>query len=197
MWYWFFKILFTPIFKIFFRLKVEGLENLPKKTNFIIVANHRSYLDALVVMVAIPKKINVIAMRLLYKIWWLRWFLNINGALPCGSASQKAAELLMKNKNVGLFPEGGISPDGKLMEFRRGAALLAIKTGRPIVPCAILGTFEAFPLGAKFPRFTPLKVKIAKPVYMLKEIDDVIEDIYLQEGMLRVRNIIKEMLNAG
>ena len=177
-------------------MKVEGSENLPKKNNFIIVANHNSYLDAMVMMIAIPKRIYPIAMRILYKVGWLRWFLEINGALSCGSASKKAMNLLLQNKNVGIFPEGGISHEGKLMEFRRGAALLAIKTGRPIVPCAILGTYEALSMHAKFPKFVPLRVKISKPVYLLKEYEDIIEDIYLQEGMFKIRNIIKEMLNA-
>ena len=173
------------------------MENLPKKSNFIIVANHNSYLDPLVMMAAIPQRICPIAMRILYKVGWLRWFLEINGALSCGSASEQAMNLLLHNKNVGIFPEGGISHKGCLMEFRRGAALLAIRTGRPIVPCAVLGTFEALPIHAKFPKFVPLKVKVGKPVYLLKEWDDVIEDRYLQDGMFKVRKVIEDMLNAG
>lgn len=197
MWYWLFKGIFTPVFKLFFKLKVEGLENLPQKSNFIIVANHNSYLDPLVMMVAIPQRIYAIAMRMLYKMKWLRWFLEINGALSAGSASEKAMNLLLRNKNVGIFPEGGISHNGELMEFRRGAAQLAIRTGRPVVPCAILGTFKALPVTSSIPKFVPLKVKIGKPVYLLKEFQDVIEDIYLQDGIFKIRNIIKEMLNAG
>ncbi|MGD0335846.1 MAG: lysophospholipid acyltransferase family protein [Candidatus Omnitrophota bacterium] len=197
MWYWIFKTFFTPIFKLFFRLKVEGLENLPKKSNFIIVANHNSYLDPLVMMVALPVKVHCIAMRMLYGIPLLKWFLHVSEALPGGSASNKALELLLKNRNVGIFPEGGVSHEGKLLEFRRGAALLAIKTGRPIVPAAILGTFEAYPITAKLPKLFPLKVKVGRPIYMLKEMEDIIEDIYLQEGMFKVRNAIKGMLDAG
>jgi 1-acyl-sn-glycerol-3-phosphate acyltransferase len=197
MWYWIFKAFFTPIFKLFFGLKVEGLENLPTKSNFIIVANHNSYLDALVMMVALPVKVHCIAMRMLYRIPLLKWFLHVNEALPEGSASNKALELLLKNRNVGIFPEGGVSHEGKLLEFRRGAALLAIKTGRPIVPAAILGTFEAYPITARLPKLFPLKVKIGKPVYMLKEMEDIIEDIYLQEGTFKLRNAIKGMLDAG
>ena len=108
-----------------------------------------------------------------------------------------AISLLTENNNIGLFPEGGISRDGMLREFRRGMALLALKTGRPIVPCAILGTYEALPLGAKFPKFVPIKLRIGKPRYFLKEFEDIIDDIYLQEGIFKVRNTIKEMLNAG
>lgn len=173
------------------------MENIPQKTNFIVVANHSSFLDALLVMVAIPKKIHCIALRDLYRVTWMRWVFKITETLPSGSASQEAINLLMKNKNVGLFPEGGVSRDGKLKEFRRGAALLAIKTGRPIVPCAILGTFEALPFAAKFPKLLPTKVNIGKAKYLLREFEEVIDDVYLQEGILKIRNTIQEMIYAG
>lgn len=197
MWYWIFRTIFIIIFKLCFRLKAQGLSNLPKKTNFIIVANHTSFLDALLVMAAVPRKIHCIALRGLYRIFWLKWFLRAVETLPSGSASKGAIELLHKNKNVGLFPEGGRSHDGKLREFRRGAALLALKTGRPIVPCAILGAYEVFPRSRTFPRFFPVKVMIGKPKYLLKEHVDIIEDIRLQEGMHKVRNAIEEMLYGG
>lgn len=176
---------------------MEGLENLPQKNNFIVVANHASFLDPLVIKAAIPKKIHCLVLRSLYGIFGLSLFLKLEEALPTGSSSEKAVSLLMQDKIVGLFPEGGRSYDGKLREFKTGAALLALKTGRPIVSCAILGAYDAFPRGANLPKLFPIKVKIAKPIYFLKEFTDVIDDLYLQEGILRVKNTIQEMLNAG
>jgi len=170
---------------------------LPPKTNFIVVANHFSYMDTLVIGAAIPKKTYWIAFRGLYRIFWLRWFFRLIDALPAGSISEQAVSLLAEGKNVGLFPEGSISRDGSLREFRRGAALLAIKTGRPIVPCAILGTFQALPRTSYFPRFfIPIKAKIGAPIYLLKEFDDMIDDLYLQDGIAKIRNAIQEMLYA-
>lgn len=197
MWYWIFRAVFIVIAKFFFRLKAEGLENIPQKSNFIIVANHASHLDPLLIMAAVPKKIHCIALRRLYKIFWIGQFLRMIEALPIGSSSRKALELLEQNRNVGLFPEGRVSPDGKLMDFRRGAALLAFKTGRPIVPCAVFGAYEAFPLKAKSLKFLPIKIKIGKPIYILKEFGDVIEDVLLQEGIFKVRNAVKEMMLGG
>ncbi len=171
---------------------------MPGKGNYIVVANHCSYLDPLAVEVSIPKKIYCLAERYLYRTPLLRWYLKLNETVPTGKgSSKKAVSLLADNKIVGLFPEGRISKDGRLKNFRRGAALLAAKTGRPIVPCAILGTFEALPYKAGFPKFVPIKVKIGKPIYILKEFDEVIDDVYLQEGIIRIRNSIREMLDAG
>lgn len=182
---------------MFFKLKVEGLENIPWKTNFIIVANHNSFLDSVLIMSAVPKKIYCIALRDIYKFQWLGWFLRLIDTLPSGSSSEKAVNILLQNKNIGLFPEGGVSRDGKLKEFRRGAALLSFKTGRPIVPCAVIGTFESLPFGKTIPRLVRLKVKIGKPIFMLKEFDEIIDDLYLEKGIFRVRNSVKEMLHAG
>jgi 1-acyl-sn-glycerol-3-phosphate acyltransferase len=198
MWYWIFRAVFMIILKLFFRFKVEGLENLPQKTNFIVVANHTSFLDPLCIMVAIPRKIHCIVARYLYRIWWLRWFLRKTETIATGSSSKEAISLLEKNKVVGLFPEGSISRDGKLRKFRRGVALLAKMTGRPVVPCAIVGAYKVLPWWARFPKlFLPLKVKIASPIYLLKEFNEAIDDLSLQQGTLRIRRAIEELLNAG
>ncbi|HOW42859.1 MAG TPA: lysophospholipid acyltransferase family protein [Candidatus Omnitrophota bacterium] len=196
MWYFIFRFTSNFVLRIFFRLKVEGIEYLPKKTNFIIVSNHTSFLDPVVIGACIPHKIYCIALRDLFKDRFFRWAFRKLDALPSGSSAPIAIQLLRENKNVGLFPEGGISRNGQLKEFRSGAAVLAYKTGRPIVPCAISGTFQALPFGARIPRLVRIRVKIGKPVYLLKEFDDIIDDIKLQEGINRVRTTISEMLNA-
>jgi 1-acyl-sn-glycerol-3-phosphate acyltransferase len=197
MWYGIFRTIFLVILKLCFRFKVEGEENLPRKSNFILAANHNSFMDGVVLGAAIPQRVYWIILRQLFAVGPLRWFFRRIDALASGTASEKAIALLMQDKNVGVFPEGGISRNGELREFRRGAALLAIKTGRPIVPCAILGTFQALPFGRWFPRFAPIKVKIGKPHYLLKDFSDIVDDIEMQEGMNRIRNSIKELINAG
>ncbi|MDD4953285.1 MAG: lysophospholipid acyltransferase family protein [Candidatus Omnitrophica bacterium] len=198
MWYWVFRGISLVILKVFFRLKVEGLENIPKKSNFIIVANHSSYLDPFVVGAAIPQKVYWIAWKHFYKRLITKWFMQKTDTLPAaGNSSEKAVFLLMENKNVGLFPEGRRSFDGKVGEFRRGAALLALKTGRPIVPCSILGAYEALPRGAKFPRLRQIKIKIGRPKYLFKEFEDIVDDLYLEDGIFQIRNTIREMIYAG
>jgi 1-acyl-sn-glycerol-3-phosphate acyltransferase len=196
MFYWIARSLIIFVLKLLFGFQVEGLENLPQKSNFIVVANHASFLDPAVIGAAIPKKIHWIALKGIYNVAGLNWFMRKIGTLPTGSSSERAVRLLMQNKNIALFPEGTRTFDGSIREFRRGAALLAIKTGRPILPCAILGTYEVLPRTAKFPRLHPIKVKVGKPKYLLKEFGDVIDDMYLQDGIFKISNTIKEMLYA-
>lgn len=197
MWYLIFRALTIFISKVFFRLKVEGLENLPQKTNFIVVANHASYLDPFVIGAAMPKRIYWLALRNFYQVPFIKWFMRQTETLPEGKASERLVRLLSKNKSVGLFPEGTRSPNGRLMEFRRGAALLALRTGRPVVPCAILGAHEALPVRANFPKFVPITVRIGQPQYLLKELEDTVDDVYLQEGTFRIQKSIQDMINAG
>jgi 1-acyl-sn-glycerol-3-phosphate acyltransferase len=197
MWYWSVRIVARVIFKVFFRLKVEGLENLYRRNNFIIIANHASFLDPFVLAAAIPYKIHYLASRGLYKVPFVKWALCKLEATPTGSCSEKAVQYLLDGKNVGLFPEGGCSRDGKMREFRRGAALLAHKTGRPVIPCALLGTFEALPVKEKWPKFITIKLKIGTPICLLKEYDDLIDDIFLQEGVFRIKKAVKELVDAG
>ena len=180
MWYWFFRGLFWVILKLFFKFQVDGVENMPQNTNFIVVANHTSFLDSVAVGCAVPKKIYWLVARELFNLSWLTWFLQKVETVPVGESSEKGIELLSRNRNIGLFPEGACSLDGKLREFHSGVALLAIKTGRPIIPCAVLGTFEALPRDAKWPKTRPIKVRIGKPIYLLKEFDRIIDEISLQ-----------------
>jgi len=198
MLYWVFKAIFLVILKIFYRVKLEGLENLPKRTNFILVSNHASWLDSLFFVAFLPKKIYGIAARYLYRFAFLRWFLKAIDAIPTRNSSEKSISLLKNNKIIGLFPEGGCTRDGKLRKFRKGAAFLALKTGIPLVPCAILGTYQAYPIKARFPKlFMPISIKFGKPICLLKEFDHIIDDVSLQDGTAKIKNSIMEIINAG
>lgn len=198
MWYWLYRPFVIIIMRLCFKLKVDGAENIPEKTNFIVVANHTSFLDPFIIGAAIPQRIFWIAGQELYRPFFVRWFMRSTETLPVGrGASEKLLYLIKRNKNVGIFPEGARSRDGKLREFRKGASILALKTGRPVVPCAITGAYEAYPPKAKFPKFLPVKIKIGKPKYFLKEFEEVIDDIFLQNGIFIMKTRIEEMLNDG
>ena len=193
MYYEIFKIICKFILVVFFRLKSEGKDNIPTKSNYIVIANHTSFLDPVIVSVCFSQKIYWLAARDLYKIPFLKWFFNKSGAFSVGSASKYGESFLNSGKNVGVFPEGICSRDGKLKTFRTGAVLLAYKTGRPIVPCIISGAYEALPWGNKIPKFKKLRLKIGKPVYFLKETEEKINDIRLQKGVEALKSVMEEL----
>ncbi len=80
------------------------------------------------------------------------------------TALKRALEVLQDGALLIIFPEGGISPDGRLRPFHRGAALLAARSGAPLVPIAITGTRDALPLGRRVPRLRPITVRVGTPI---------------------------------
>jgi long-chain acyl-CoA synthetase len=170
----FFLLVIKAIVRIFFRLKVKGLEHLPEKGPYIIAANHTSYLDGFTVIAALPLK----SFRDLYsiglKIYFtgrLGFFARLAHVIPIdrevylSSALQMASYVLRKGKALMVFPEGGRSYDGELMEFKKGVGILALELNIPVIPAYIKGTFEALPRGKMWPKFTEVKITFGKPLY--------------------------------
>jgi 1-acyl-sn-glycerol-3-phosphate acyltransferase len=134
----------------FIRTEVIGLEKLDPRRNYVLVANHASYMDTPVVSANIPLQFRFFAKRALFSIPLLGTHLGRAGHFPVDrgnpraslkSMAEGAKAIAARNVSVLLFPEGGRSPD-HLQEFKEGAAYIAIKAGVPAVPLAILGTRE-------------------------------------------------------
>lgn len=167
--------LVRTITKIFFRFKVDGIENIPEKGPFIITPNHASYLDAFMVAPALPTS----SFRDLYTIGIQNYFtgkfreplaklahvIPIDPETYLNRALQMASYILRNRKSLLIFPEGGRSFDGELMEFKKGVGILSLELDVPVIPAYIRGSFEALPRSAKWPNFTEIKVSFGKPLY--------------------------------
>ncbi len=116
----------------------------------VVMANHQSLLDIPVLIVTMPGQGRFMAKRALFHIPVFGWALAAGGFIPvdrtdrrrAGETFSAAADRLRRGASVFVFPEETRSRDGRLLPFRRGGFLLAIKTGAPIVPAGIRGTFE-------------------------------------------------------
>lgn len=179
MFYIIAKIIFLNIFKLFFRLKVIDQQNIPQNGPFIIVANHSSLLDPIILGISVKPKVIFIAAAYLFKINWLGYLLWIANTIPIHrennknniKSTKKALKILEQGGVLGIFPEGGVVDRQKdNLPIKRGAAYLATKTGVPIVPIKIKGTDKVLPRGAKFIRsFNKVEVEIKKPIYCPKQ----------------------------
>lgn len=161
--------------KIFFSLKTEGLGNIPEQGPYIITPNHASYLDAFAVVSGIPSK----AYKDLYTLGIQEYFTGRSGksfarlanVIPIdqekylNKALQMSSYVLRKGKSLLIFPEGGRSFDGELMEFKKGVGILALELNIPVIPAYIEGSFEALPRRAKWPKFKQIKVVFGKPLF--------------------------------
>jgi len=187
------KIKFLIIFKLFFRLKVTGQQNIPQDGPFIIVANHSSLLDPIILGVSIKPKIIFVAAAYLFKIGWLGYLLRKANSIPVQrendiKAIKQSLKILQQGGVLGIFPEGGIDRQKNNLPVRAGAAYLATKVGVPIVPIKIKGADKVLPRGAKFIRsLNKIEVEIKKPIFCSrhtnkdKEIIKRVVESYIKE----------------
>ena len=136
------------ISRILFRVELRGLENLPAEDRLLIVANHESFLDGLLLGLFIPKKATFVVHSTVLKNWWFRQFLRLTPHLAVDPASpyamKKVIKLLEAGKNVVIFPEGRITITGSLMKVYDGPGFVAAKTGATILPVRIDGAAESY-----------------------------------------------------
>jgi 1-acyl-sn-glycerol-3-phosphate acyltransferase len=169
------KIKFLIIFKLFFRLKVTGQQNIPQDGPFIIVANHSSLLDPVILVVSIKPKIIFVAAAYLFEIRWLGYLLRKANSIPVQrendiKAIKQALKILQQGGVLGIFPEGGIDRQKDDLPIKAGAAFLATRVGVPIVPIKIKGADKALPRGAKFIRsLNKIEVEIKKPIFCSRQ----------------------------
>ena len=128
---------------IWYRIKVEGKENLPKEGGYLFVSNHRSNADPVLVGMQSKKQFCFLAKQELFQHGIAGWLLRKLGAIAIDrgtgdlSPLQELAQRLENGENALIFPEGTRSKDGSLLRFKTGAALLAAQTGVPVVPVGI------------------------------------------------------------
>jgi 1-acyl-sn-glycerol-3-phosphate acyltransferase len=142
-----------------YRVRIEGLENVPTDGPGIVAANHISFLDSLFIPLAIPRRVTYLAKAEYWDSWKTRWFFDLVGQIPIrrGNAAKAQAALdagltVLKNDGLlGIYPEGTRSPDGTLYRGKTGVARMAADAGAPVVPVGLIGTREIMAKEAKLP----------------------------------------------
>jgi 1-acyl-sn-glycerol-3-phosphate acyltransferase len=154
-----------------FSLAVEGAEHLPPRAPYIVAANHHNYLDGVVLGLTVPEPIAFIVMPRVYRATPLHpLFHDRIGSIPLNleradiGALRRALRVLRGGRVVGIFPEGPFSIHGRLERGLPGVAVLALRSGAPVVPAGILGTYEAL-VGRRcyIPRRHPVRVRFGPP----------------------------------
>jgi 1-acyl-sn-glycerol-3-phosphate acyltransferase len=151
------------------RLRIEG--TWPAGGPFVVVANHQSILDILLLSRA-PREMKWIAKEELFKIPWVGWMLRMSGDIPIrrgdpesgGEALARAREYLARGMSVMLFPEGTRSKTGKLLPFKSGAFRLAAEAGVPVLPVAVHGTARGMPKGGPWVNPCRATARLLEPV---------------------------------
>lgn len=166
------------IFKLFFRVKAEGAQNVPEEGAYILFPNHTSDLDGPAIAACLPRRP---AFQLFYFVFipfffrpfikssFLRNLVKMTRLIPFDYSThfleslRSAYLVLQMRKGLCFFPEGLRSVTGKVGKFKKGFGLLAKESGAKLVPVAIEGAYEAWPSTAKYPKRHQIRVRFGKP----------------------------------
>jgi 1-acyl-sn-glycerol-3-phosphate acyltransferase len=163
--------------KLLVRPTVEGLENFPAKGAVILASNHLSVFDSILIPLVVPRQVNFLAKEEYFvgKSPFARIrtaFMRAIGQIPVQrgqaragvAALEVATQVLEGGGAFGIYPEGTRSLDLRLYRGHTGVGQLALATGAPVVPVALIGTDRIQPPGQKFPRPSKVTIRIGKPL---------------------------------
>ena len=164
------QVIIFPIYKLLFRGILIGRENIPKKGSFILVSNHGSLLDPPLLGHALGRNISFMAKAELFKIPILGFVIKACGAYPVkrGIADKNtiktACEKLSNDNCIGIFIDGTRQKNGRVNKPKQGAALLAFKNQKLLLPVAIVNSHRLIRFKFCIPLFTKIVIKVGKPV---------------------------------
>ncbi|MEG3634811.1 lysophospholipid acyltransferase family protein [Micromonospora palythoicola] len=178
MLYWLLKyVLLGPLLRLIFRPRVEGLHHVPATGPVILASNHLSFSDSIFTPLIVPRKVTFVAKAEYFtgkgvKGWLTKMFFTGTGTIPVDRSGGRAARaaldtqltVLRSGGVAGIYPEGTRSPDGRLYRGKTGVARLALESGAPVVPVAMLNLDEIQPPGQLIPNLARVRIRFGPPL---------------------------------
>jgi 1-acyl-sn-glycerol-3-phosphate acyltransferase len=176
--YWLLKyVILGPWLKLIFRPIVEGRENVPDHGPAILASNHLSFSDSIFMPLMVKRPVTFVAKQEYFtgrgiKGWLTKMFFVGTGTIPVDRSGGRAAQaaidtglrVLREGGIFGIYPEGTRSPDGRLYRGKTGVARLALESGAPVIPVAMLNSDEIQPIGTLIPRITRVRIRFGAPL---------------------------------
>ena len=180
------KSFLIPILVGLFRPKVSGLRHVPQTGSAIIASNHLSFSDSIFMPLVVPRKVTFLAKSEYFTSPGLKGFVKkltfqALGQVPVDRSGGRRSEaalltglrLLSEGACIGIYPEGTRSPDGKLYKGRTGIARMALESGAPVIPVAMLNTAEIQPTGQVVPKVRQVEMRFGEPMTFTGDSSDV------------------------
>ncbi|MER8090540.1 lysophospholipid acyltransferase family protein [Streptomyces sp. NPDC058316] len=178
MFYYVLKyVILGPLLRLFFRPRIEGLEHIPKDGAAIVAGNHLSFSDHFLMPAILKRRITFLAKAEYFtgpgvKGRLTAAFFRSIGQIPVDRSGKDAGKaaireglgVLSRGELLGIYPEGTRSHDGRLYKGKVGVAVMAITAQVPVVPCAMVGTFEIQPPGQVVPRIRRVTIRFGEPL---------------------------------
>nr|WP_202507065.1 lysophospholipid acyltransferase family protein [Streptomyces sp. SID1046] len=170
-------VLLGPLLRLLFRPRIEGLENIPAEGAAIVAGNHLSFSDHFLMPAILKRRITFLAKAEYFtgpgvKGRLTAFFFRSAGQIPVDRSGKDAGQaalreglgVLAKDELLGIYPEGTRSHDGRLYKGKVGVAAMALGAGVPVIPCAMVGTFEIQPPGKKLPKIRRVTIRFGEPM---------------------------------
>jgi len=178
VFYWIVKnLVLGPILLRVFRPWLKGVENVPVSGAAILASNHLSFIDSVFLPLVLRRPVVFLAKSEYFtgrgfKGWLVRQFFLASGQLPIDRSGGKASEdalftgvnVLSEGKLLGIYPEGTRSPDGRIYRGRTGIARMALESGVPVIPVAMIDTEKVMPIGVKIPKVQRIGIVFGSPL---------------------------------
>ncbi|MFF3486582.1 lysophospholipid acyltransferase family protein [Streptomyces sp. NPDC002701] len=178
MFYYVLKyVLLGPLLRLVFRPRIQGLEHVPATGAAIVAGNHLSFADHFLMPAILKRRITFLAKAEYFtgpgiKGRLTAFFFRSVGQIPVDRSGKEAGKaaireglgVLSKDELLGIYPEGTRSHDGRLYKGKVGVAVMALRAEVPVIPCAMIGTFEAQPPGRKIPKVHPVSIRFGEPL---------------------------------
>jgi 1-acyl-sn-glycerol-3-phosphate acyltransferase len=178
VFYWLLKyVILGPLLKLIFRPQVEGLDNVPEAGPAILASNHLSFTDSIFMPLVVPRKVTFVAKAEYFtgkgiKGRLKKMFFVGTGTIPVDRSGGRAAQaaldtqlrVLRSGELAGIYPEGTRSPDGRLYRGKTGVARLALDSGAPVIPVAMLNADEVQPIGKVLPKIMRVRIRFGAPL---------------------------------
>lgn len=170
-------VLLGPLLKLLFRPRIEGLGHVPAEGAAIVAGNHLSFSDHFLMPAVLDRRITFLAKQEYFTGPGLKGrltaaFFRAAGQIPVDRSGKEAGQaaireglcVLDRGELLGIYPEGTRSHDGRLYKGKVGVAVMALRAGVPVVPCAMVGTFEIQPPGRVVPRIRRVTIRFGEPM---------------------------------
>ena len=170
LWYDFLRVACRNVGVAVFRIRVFGREHIPAEGGVLVVSNHQSHLDPILVGLGCDRRMNYVARDTLFGFPPFRWLINSLDAIPIdreGSGLGGLKESLRRLKDgemLVIFPEGTRTRDGDLGELKPGFTALARRAKVPLLPVAIDGAFESWPRDNLLPQPAMIHIRFGPPL---------------------------------
>jgi 1-acyl-sn-glycerol-3-phosphate acyltransferase len=153
-------------------VRIVGAEKLRNYPVAVYASNHLSYMDTPALFAKLPFQFRIMAKQSLWKVPFVGWYLKHSGQVPIDIGNSRSAiagllrgvAALKAGMPLVLFPEGSRSPDGHMQAAHSGCAFMALRAGVPLVPLALIGTYELLPIHVYSLRPRPLMIIVGDPI---------------------------------